>query len=169
LDEMWQYQELVTRRGILVRGKQAVMGIAWAVLHPGLSTIAFTFMFGRFMGTSSQSHSVPCAVSLYGGLLPGTYFASGVHSASILAVRVDTAIALLVPLFRALNEGIADLRRVVFAPNPMTQVTQRYRRALLGGTPPGAVVRISVAETVVQFVGGLFYFKRIERVFADVV
>jgi len=89
LGELWQYRELLfflTWRSILVRYKQAVMGIAWAVLQPVLTMIVFTFVFGRFMGASSQSYGVPYAVFLYSGLLPWQLFASGVQSASLSLV-----------------------------------------------------------------------------------
>jgi lipopolysaccharide transport system permease protein len=47
--DLWRYRELfyfLTWRDILVRYKQTVLGIAWAVLQPLLTTFAFTVLFG---------------------------------------------------------------------------------------------------------------------------
>ncbi len=52
--------------------------------------------------------------------------------------------------------------------NPMTGVIGGFRWALYGKTLPGGYLWLSVGVVIVLFVGGL-YFKRMERVFADVV
>lgn len=58
----------------------------------------------------------------------------------------------------------------VYGLNPMAGVAEGFRWALLGTPAPGAVVMASsVAAVTVMLVGGLFYFKRMERTFADVV
>ena len=60
--------------------------------------------------------------------------------------------------------------RVAFALNPMTGVIGGFRWALLGQSfPPGNYLWISIAVVVALLLGGLVYFKRMERVFADVV
>jgi len=59
--------------------------------------------------------------------------------------------------------------RILFSLNPMTGVIGGFRWALLGQAFPGQYLWISLAVVVVLLFGGLFYFKRIERVFADVV
>jgi lipopolysaccharide transport system permease protein len=52
----------------------------------------------------------------------------------------------------------------------MTGVIGGFRWALLGEqSPGGGYMWISIGMVVMLFVGGLFYFKRMERVFADVV
>ena len=75
----------------------------------------------------------------------------------------------LTPLFYALNQVPAGKWRLVFGLNPMAGVIQGYRWALLGGAPPGLLLLVSAAVTLVLFMGGLVYFKRVERIFADVV
>jgi lipopolysaccharide transport system permease protein len=58
----------------------------------------------------------------------------------------------------------------VYGLNPMASVAEGFRCALLGTPAPGAVVMTtSVAAVTLLLVGGLFYFKRMERSFADVV
>ena len=51
----------------------------------------------------------------------------------------------------------------------MTGVIGGFRWALLGQQFPGGYIWISIAVVLVLLVSGLFYFKRMERVFADVV
>ena len=50
----------------------------------------------------------------------------------------------------------------------MAGVIQGFRWALLGGEPPSKR-SLSAMIVVTLMVGGLFYFKRMERSFADVV
>jgi lipopolysaccharide transport system permease protein len=49
--EVWKYRELLyflTWRDVKIRYKQTVIGIAWAILQPVLTTIIFSIIFGRF-------------------------------------------------------------------------------------------------------------------------
>ncbi len=58
--------------------------------------------------------------------------------------------------------------RALYGLNPMAGVIEGFRWCLLGqGAPPGPVFWVSVAVTIVVFVSGLFYFKRVEQAFAD--
>jgi lipopolysaccharide transport system permease protein len=57
----------------------------------------------------------------------------------------------------------------IYALNPMVGVIEGFRWALLGTNPPEAIIMISVGVVVLLLVGGLFYFKRMEQYFADVV
>lgn len=53
--------------------------------------------------------------------------------------------------------------------NPLVGVVSGFRWALLGGEPPGWSLALSVLVTLVVLIGGLFYFRRMERHFADVI
>lgn len=54
--------------------------------------------------------------------------------------------------------------------NPMVGVVEGFRWALLGtGTFPGAVLGASTGAALAVLVSGAFYFRRVERDFADVV
>jgi lipopolysaccharide transport system permease protein len=57
----------------------------------------------------------------------------------------------------------------LYALNPMVGVIEGFRWALLGTNPPTAMILISVGVVVLLLIGGLFYFKRMEQYFADVV
>jgi lipopolysaccharide transport system permease protein len=53
--------------------------------------------------------------------------------------------------------------------NPMVGVIQGFRWALLGGPPPGAALGLSVSAMLILLISGMFYFKRMERSFADII
>jgi lipopolysaccharide transport system permease protein len=61
--------------------------------------------------------------------------------------------------------------QLVYALNPMTGVVEGFRWALLGTTPnpPIALLLTSTVVSVLMLVSGLFYFRRMERLFADMV
>ena len=88
LGELWRYRELLfflSWRDVLVRYKQAVLGVAWAVLNPLVTMIVFTLIFGMLLGVDSGS-DVPYAVFSYTALLPWNLFAGGVNRASVSLV-----------------------------------------------------------------------------------
>jgi lipopolysaccharide transport system permease protein len=61
--------------------------------------------------------------------------------------------------------------RVVLALNPMAGVVEGFRWALLGteSSSPGLLIAVSVLSALVILVSGLFYFRRVEDRFADVI
>ena len=60
--------------------------------------------------------------------------------------------------------------RILYGLNPMAGVVEGFRWALLGtARAPGAMLAVSSAVVVLVLVGGLYYFKRMEESFADVV
>ena len=60
--------------------------------------------------------------------------------------------------------------QVIYALNPMTGVVEGFRWALLGtGPPPGIMMLVSSITAVILLISGMFYFRRMERLFADMV
>lgn len=60
--------------------------------------------------------------------------------------------------------------RALYGLNPMAGVVEGFRWALLGtGQAPGPLLGVSLLSVAALMVGGLFFFKRLERTFADVV
>jgi len=60
--------------------------------------------------------------------------------------------------------------RALYGLNPMAGVVEGFRWALLGKqSAPGAMLWVSVAAVIVILIGGLYYFRRMEQQFADVV
>jgi len=60
--------------------------------------------------------------------------------------------------------------RVLYGLNPMAGVVEGFRWALLGtANAPGRMLAVSVAVVLAFLIGGLYYFRSMERTFADVV
>lgn len=65
---------------------------------------------------------------------------------------------------------IPEVWRPLYAVNPMVGVVEGFRWALLGvETRPGPMVIVSAIAAVGLLVSGAFYFRRMEKTFADVV
>jgi lipopolysaccharide transport system permease protein len=65
---------------------------------------------------------------------------------------------------------VPEAWRPLYGLNPMAGVVEGFRWALLGkAQPPGALLWVSVAVVILLLVGGLYYFRRMEQQFADVV
>jgi homopolymeric O-antigen transport system permease protein len=60
--------------------------------------------------------------------------------------------------------------RTLYGLNPMVGVVEGFRWALLGAnTRPGPIIIVSSLAALVVLIGGAFYFRRMERTFADMV
>jgi lipopolysaccharide transport system permease protein len=60
--------------------------------------------------------------------------------------------------------------RTLYGINPMAGVVEGFRWALLGtDTAPGLMIAASSVVAIAIFVGGAFYFRKMEKTFADVV
>jgi lipopolysaccharide transport system permease protein len=60
--------------------------------------------------------------------------------------------------------------RTLYGVNPMAGVVEGFRWALLGAkTAPGPIIIVSSLVSLAILVGGAFYFRRMEKTFADVV
>lgn len=257
LRDLWLYRELaffLTWRDVKVRYKQAVLGVAWAILQPVTTMIIFSVILGYLLKVPTDN-GIPYPVFSYVALLPWQLFASALTKSggslvgssnlitkvyfprlviplsSLGASLVDFMFSFLVliglmlyyrinltwnvlwlPLFllfalttafavglwlSALNVQYRDVQQmigpivsawmyaspvvysasiipsakwqVVYALNPMAGVIQGFRWALLGTKPPDISLLVSIAVVLFLLVGGLFFFKRMERVFADIV
>jgi len=68
-------------RDVKVRYKQTVLGAAWAIIQPLITTFAFTILFGQFGGMAKQVQG-PYALYVFVGMLPWTFFTNAVSAAS---------------------------------------------------------------------------------------
>jgi lipopolysaccharide transport system permease protein len=60
--------------------------------------------------------------------------------------------------------------RPLYGLNPMAGVIEGFRWALLGkASAPGPMLAVSVLVVAIVLIGGLFYYRRMEKTFADVV
>jgi lipopolysaccharide transport system permease protein len=256
LKDLWIYRELVfflTWRDIKVRYKQAVLGVAWAVLQPLMTMVIFSFIFGNL--AKLPSDGIPYPLFSYAAILPWQLFSSALQRSSVslvgnanlltkvyfprliipfsavMASLVDFGIAFLVmiglmiyyqiwptllmlwviPLtllslitalaislwLSALNVLYRDVQhmvpfltqfwmyaspvaysatliptgfwRIIYGLNPMVGVIQGFRWAILGAQPPDLLLIASFAIVTMLLVTGLFYFRRMEKTFADMV
>jgi lipopolysaccharide transport system permease protein len=257
LRDLWKYRELIyflTWRDIKVRYKQALLGVAWAILQPILTMVIFSVILGILLNVPTDN-GVPYPVFSFVALLPWQLFANALQrtSASLVgnanlltkvyfprlvipisavgAGLVDFGISFLVliglmlfykiqptwnilwlPLLvllalltaiavglwlAALNVQYRDVQhmvpfviqawfyaspvvysasiipsarwQLVYALNPMAGVIQGFRWALLGTQAPDASLAVSSAVVAALLVSGLYFFKRMERTFADIV
>jgi lipopolysaccharide transport system permease protein len=75
--DLWRYRELfyfLAWRDILIRYKQTVVGISWAVIRPLLTMIILTVIFGGV--ASLPSGGVPYPILVFCGMLPWQFFAT---------------------------------------------------------------------------------------------
>ncbi len=87
LRDLWLYRELIyflTWRDIKVRYKQAVLGIAWAILQPLLTMVIFSFIFGNL--AKLPSDGIPYPLFSYAAVLPWQLFSSALHRSSVSLV-----------------------------------------------------------------------------------
>jgi len=64
---------------------------------------------------------------------------------------------------------VPESMRVWYGLNPMAGVIEGFRWALLGTGAPSAMVLVSVGMVIVLLVSGMFYFRRMEQYYADIV
>jgi lipopolysaccharide transport system permease protein len=81
LHDVWAHRELfffLIWRDLKVRYRQTVLGAAWVVLQPILTTIVFTIFLSKVVRISSDG--VPYPIFAYAGLLTWTFFSNAVSS-----------------------------------------------------------------------------------------
>lgn len=77
LKELWRYRDLIllfVRRSFITRYKQTILGPAWAIIQPLLTTVVFTIVFGNIAGLGAQG--VPSFVFYFSGTMTWTYFST---------------------------------------------------------------------------------------------
>ncbi len=81
--ELWLYRELfwfLAWRDILVRYKQTVIGITWAVIRPIMTMIVFTIIFGKL--AQLPSDGIPYPLLSFTALLPWQFFSNALSESS---------------------------------------------------------------------------------------
>ena len=82
--DLWHFRELfyiLAWRDILVRYKQTVIGIAWAVIRPFVTVVVFTLVFNRIAKLEAPE-GVPYALFVSVAMMPWQFFASALAEAS---------------------------------------------------------------------------------------
>ena len=115
LREIWAYRELLyflTLRDIKIRYKQTLIGVAWAVLQPVMTTAVFTIIFSGF--ARFDTSNIPYPLFVLSGMLIWTFTQGSITIASNSFVNNTNLVTkvffprLIVPL-AATFAGILDL------------------------------------------------------------
>jgi lipopolysaccharide transport system permease protein len=81
--DLFRYRELfyfLAWRDVLVRYKQTVIGVLWAVIRPFLTTVVFVFAFNRIAKLPSEG--IPYPVMVFAAMLPWQLFATSLSETS---------------------------------------------------------------------------------------
>jgi lipopolysaccharide transport system permease protein len=254
--ELWRSRELLyflVWRDLKVRYAQTILGVAWAVLQPLLTTLIFTIVFGRLARVPSDG--IPYPVFALAALVPWTYVSTAYSAAGVSvlnnanlitkvyfprlvvplapvgAASVDFAVGLMLLAIALVGYGLTPspwalvvvpasiavfamtaagvgcwvsalsvqyrdvkvlvpfattmwlyvspivypLSRVparwqlVYSLNPLAGTLDGFRASLVGRPVAWGPWWMSVASALVVFVSGAAYFRRTERMFADIV
>jgi lipopolysaccharide transport system permease protein len=252
--DLWRYRELfyiLSWRDIKVRYKQTILGVAWSVIRPVLTTIIFTILFSRIANMKNPGDA-PYALMVFAGMLPWQFFSNAlsessnslignanlitkvyfprmiIPASSVITSLVDLGISfgimlvmfaiygympswhiVFFPLFvilaftcafgiglylTAVNVKYRDFRyiipfivqfglyispvgfnsfvinekwRMLYSLNPMVGVIDGFRWCLLGDPMHWRSFIVSVAMTIGFLWVGIYYFRQMERTFAD--
>ncbi len=80
--DLWHFRELfffLAWRDILVRYKQTVIGLAWALLRPLLTMLVFTLVFSKLAKLPSED--APYPILIFAALLPWQFFSNALTGA----------------------------------------------------------------------------------------
>ena len=252
--DLWRYRELfyiLSWRDIKVRYKQTVIGAAWSIIRPLLTTIIFTLVFSRIAHVNNPSLA-PYALMVFAGMLPWQFFSNAlsessnslignanlitkvyfprmiIPASSVITSMVDLGISFIImigmfawyqfvpswhvifiPVFillaflcsfgvglylTAVNVKYRDFRYIIpfivqfglyitpvgfnsavvsdkwktwFALNPMVGIIDGFRWCLLGDPMNWTSLLVSIIIISLFLWLGIFYFRRMEKTFAD--
>lgn len=117
--ELWSHRELLyflVWRDVKVRYKQAVLGIAWAVLAPVLSVLVFTLIFGRRgLGTNTAlPEHLTTSLFIFAGLIPWMFLSNSITTGGMALVNQQNLLSkiymprLFIPA-STIGSGLVDL------------------------------------------------------------
>jgi len=252
--DLWRFRELfyiLSWRDIKVRYKQTVIGAAWSIIRPLLTTIIFYFVFSRIAKLENPGKA-PYMLMIFAGMLPWQFFSNALSEASnslvgnsnlitkvyfprmiipassVITSLVDFGITflmmlvmmvwyrfvpgwqiVLLPVFillaftcafgiglflTALNVKYRDFRyiipfiiqfglyitpvgfsssivpekwRTLYALNPMVGIIDGFRYCLLGDALHWRSFIFSILISLFFLFLGVFYFRKLEKTFAD--
>jgi lipopolysaccharide transport system permease protein len=179
-------QSLVNSSDSLVRGTDLVSKVYFPRLILPIASagsfvfdflIAFTLLLAMMVYYGIGPSSAVVWLPAFTALAVAAALAVGVWLAA-LNVRyrdIKYAVPFLVQLWLFASPVaypttiVPERWRPLLGLNPMAGVVEGFRWALVGGPRPGAVVFASAGATILLLVGGIAYFQRVERSFADVI
>jgi lipopolysaccharide transport system permease protein len=119
--ELWTHRELLyflVWRDVKVRYKQAILGIAWAVLAPLMSVAVFTLIFGA-RGLASNVHLPPdlqghTSLFVFAGLIPWLFISQAINNGGLSLVNSQNLLSkiymprLFIPA-STIGSGLVDM------------------------------------------------------------
>lgn len=87
LDELWRYRDLVlllVRRNYVASYKQTILGPFWHFINPVITSLLFTFIFGRLAGLPTDE--LPPFLFYFSGNVVWTYFSHSLTGTSNIFV-----------------------------------------------------------------------------------
>ena len=84
IGNLWRNRELIAFfvwRTIKLRYRQTYLGIAWTILQPFITMVAFTIIFGQIAGL--PSNGIPYPVFVLAALMPWIYFSNAVTTTTM--------------------------------------------------------------------------------------
>lgn len=82
--DLWRYRELfyfLAWRDILVRYKQTVIGVAWALVRPFVTMLIFTLVFNKIAKLPAPA-AIPYPLLIFAAMLPWQFFATSLGESS---------------------------------------------------------------------------------------
>lgn len=83
--DLWRYRELfyiLSWRDIKVRYKQTVIGVAWSIIRPLLTTVIFYIVFSKIAKLDNPGGNAPYALMIFAGMLPWQFFSNALSESS---------------------------------------------------------------------------------------
>jgi lipopolysaccharide transport system permease protein len=171
---------MVTHRGIITKIYFPRLILPFSSVLPGLIdfAIAFVFLVGMMFFYGIVPTQAIWMLPLFVLLIIMTALGIGLWLSAMNAIYRDIRY-IVPPLIQTWmfatpivysSNIIPEKWRLLYGLNPMAGVIEGFRWALLGkGGPPGPMLWISVGVVVILLIGGLFYFRRMEKTFQDVI
>lgn len=112
--ELFEYRELIVLlawRDIMAQYKQAVFGIAWALVRPIFSVIVYTLVFGKIAKLSSSG--IPYPLFTLSGLVAWSFFSAALSQSTVSLLGNTSLLTkvyfprLIIPL-ASLGRGVVD-------------------------------------------------------------
>jgi lipopolysaccharide transport system permease protein len=88
LDKLWRYRDLISLfvwRDFVAAYKQTILGPAWHIIQPLLTTLTFTVMFGKI--AKLPTNGVPPFLFYLSGTVCWSYFANNINKTSATFVE----------------------------------------------------------------------------------
>ena len=172
LKELWQYRELIyllARRTFVAMYKQTILGPAWAIIQPLLTTSIFTVVFGKIAQISTDG--MPQFLFYMCGSVPWNYFARCLEKTSQtflenekvfgkvyfprLCAPISTILVTMLNFFIQFTFFLIFLTIYALKPNPVVHVNwalaSMFPLVLLQMGLLGLGVGISVSALTVRY------------------